>query len=729
MTRSKRLRLIKFVLFALPCFLISTQAIAERPRIGLVLGGGGARGFAHVGVLKVLEENRIPIDCVVGTSIGSLVGAAYATGRTPAEMEERIQKADWDDLLSTSLPRQSNTFRQKQDSRYSLLVELGLSDTGELKLPDSAISTQKIGFFLRELTFAGTVANFDQLGIPYRAIATDFETGEMVVQKDGDLVTAMRASMSVPGVFPVVEAGGRYLVDGGLVRNLPIDVARDTCADVVIAIDVGSAPLKAPQIRNIFSVADQYTRLMMIQNVQPQLASLTKKDVLISPEFGDLSSADFAKGAELIQIGTTAALNALPQLSQFSVSDEEYGKWLERRTTMRLQPKQVREVAVDRGNVVNPEVLKKVLDIQIDEPLNSTEFHDNLLDVYARGDHSQISYDLGLGTNGDLLSILPIEKSWGPNYLRFGLSFATDFTSSHPWNISAQYRRTWINDLGAEWKTMLQMGSSASVSTEFYQPLKIDESIFISTYYQYFRGPLSLWLEDENIAEYTYNKSSFGIDFGSVISNSAELRVGPVFNNYSGNRAIGQVELPDFTSHDYGIRFNLFYDNLDNFFFPKNGISLNAYGYYALGVGNQMEDYGVYGVVYRHAISVGKDSVVFKLKAQDTYNTPPLFSDVKWLGGFLNLSSYNYQQMVGDKFIFGSAQYLKSIGLLSGSYIGTALEFGRVYDQLTSGVDDGWHYSGTVYLAYDSYLGPLYLGAAYGDNRQARFYMMLGKQF
>ncbi|MGL4995329.1 MAG: patatin-like phospholipase family protein, partial [Deefgea sp.] len=253
MLKHKRSSLIKYAVLVLPCVFLSLQALAERPRVGLVLGGGGARGFAHVGVLKVMEENRIPVDCVIGTSIGSLVGAAYAVGRTPAEMEERILKADWNDLLSTSLPRQKNTFRQKQDSRHSLLIELGLSDSGEIKLPDSAISTQKIGFFLRELTFAGTVANFDQLAIPYRAIATDFETGEMVVQKDGDLVTAMRASMSVPGVFPVVEAKGRYLVDGGLVRNLPVDVARETCADVVIAIDVGSAPLKSNEIKNIFS--------------------------------------------------------------------------------------------------------------------------------------------------------------------------------------------------------------------------------------------------------------------------------------------------------------------------------------------------------------------------------------------------------------------------------------------------------------------------------------------
>jgi NTE family protein len=411
------------------------------------------------------------------------------------------------------------------------------------------------------------------------------------------------------------------------------------------------------------------------------------------------------------------------------VSPEEYQQWSERRASLRLKPKLVKEVTVETGKVVNPEVLKKVLDIDLDQPLHSTEFHDNLMQVYARGDHSQINYDLGQGESGDTVAILPIEKSWGPNYLRFGLSFATDFTNSHPWNISAQYRRTWLNELGAEWKTMLQVGNSAMVQTEFYQPIKLDESMFISTYYKYFRGPLSIWFEDEDIAQYTYSKSSIGLDFGSILSNHSELRVGPVINNYSGNRTIGQVQLPDSSNHDYGVRFNVFYDDLDNYFFPKNGQFFNTYGYYATGVGNNHKDYGIYGFVYRKAIPLGDDALQFKLKGQNTYNTPPLFSDVKWLGGFLNLSSYNYQQLIGNQFAYGSAQYLHSIGFLSGSYLGTALEVGRVFDNYNTDVDEVWHYSGSVYLAYDSYLGPLYLGAAYGDNRQARFYMMLGKQF
>ncbi len=730
MTRKLRYPSLKQALLCWSLLVLTSPVWAERPRIGLVLGGGGARGFAHVGVIKVLEQNRIPVDCVIGTSIGSLVGAAYAAGRNPNEMQTRIVRANWDDLISSTLPRQLNTFRRKQDDLYSLInVEFGLSDGGDIKLPSAAISTQKIEFFLRDLTFAGTVKDFDQLAIPYRAIATDMEDGSMVVQDSGDLVTAMRASMAVPGIFPAVNTENRMLVDGGLVRNLPVDVARETCADVVIAVDVGSPPLKRDQIKDVFSVADQYTRLMMIQNVAPQLKSLSSQDVLITPEFGDISASDFKKGVELIDAGEVAANRVLTQLQRYSVSPQEYAAWQSQRNELRLQPKPVQRIDVAPTNVVNPEVLKNALNIDINQPLASNEFHDHLMQVYAKGDHSQLDYELRQTGDGEAVSILPIEKSWGPNYLKFGLSFATDFSGSQPWNISAQYRRTWLNDLGAEWKTTAQIGSSSMINTEFYQPLLLNEAMFLSTYYRYFTGPLSIWQGDQQLAEYEYNKSSVGLDFGSVLSTHTELRIGPVFNEYSGKRSVGSLVFPESSNYDYGIRFNAFYDNLDHYFFPKNGSYFNAYGYYTLGVGKQQENYARYGFVYRKALPIDSDAIHFTLKAQSTYGEQPPFADVKWLGGFLNLSSYNYQELVGERFVYGSLQYLHATSFLSGSYVGSALEVGGVFDTQDQRLDDALHYSASVYLAYDSFLGPLYFGAAYGDNRQARFYMMLGKQF
>jgi NTE family protein len=322
-----------FRIVATALILVTFETSFARPRVGLVLGGGGARGIAHVGVIKVLEDNHIPVDCVIGTSVGSLVGAAYASGRTTDDMRNRIETADWARMFYGQAPRQSFPFRRKQDDALSMLgVELGLGDDGELKIPFAAISTQAIEYFLRSLTYGATVQNFDKLPIPYRAVATDFVTGEMVVLKDGDLVTAMRASMAVPGIFPAVPAGGRTLVDGGLVRNLPVDVARQLCADVVIAVDVGAPPLGMNEIKNILSVGDQYTRLMMIQNVRPQVTNLSAKDVLIVPEFGALGSTDFDRGAEIEPVGEAAAKKMLPQLKKYAVSPAEYEAWSKKRT-------------------------------------------------------------------------------------------------------------------------------------------------------------------------------------------------------------------------------------------------------------------------------------------------------------------------------------------------------------------------------------------------------------
>ncbi|MDG0817155.1 patatin-like phospholipase family protein [Bdellovibrio svalbardensis] len=716
---------------ALFCFLNSGQALAKRPRIGLVLGGGGARGFSHVGVIKVLEENRIPVDCIVGTSIGSLVGASYAAGRTPKEMQEQIEAVDWDDILSSEVPRQANTFRKKQDDSLSLLgLEAGITDKGELKLPLSAISTQKIEFFLRTLTFGGTTPTFDQLSIPYRAIATDLATGDMIVLKDGDLVTAMRASMAVPGVFPSVPVKGHTLVDGGLVRNLPVDIARQTCADVVIAIDVGSPPLKSDELNDIFTVADQYTRLMMIQNVYPQIKSLSADDLLITPQLGLLSSSDFKQNRAFIDAGEAAARAALPQLKRYSVSPAEYKTWQDQHFSKRLKPAPVKNVIVSPSKWVNPEVMKGALDVKPGALLPQQTFHSRLLELYARGDYSQLDYELLYNPEGQTVSLLPVEKSWGPNYLNFGLSLGTDFQGSSPWNIAAMYRRTWVNSLGAEWKTIAQMGSSTLLSTEFYQPLQLSGYAFTSPYLVYTENPLALWKEDSEIAEYRYSKTSTGIDIGSGWTRFGEVRFGPLYSTYRGTRQIGSALLPDVRTFDYGLRLNLLYDQLDHFFFPRSGQYLNIYGYYSLGGEDVISNYNRYGLNFRAAIPTGRGGAFqVTLKGQNANGDRPAFVDVNWLGGFLNLSSYRYQQLIGDQYAYGSLQYYKMFDFLSGSYWGLAMEGGRLFNPVDPSVTDAWHSSVTAYLAYDSILGPLYFGGSYGDNHQSRFYLMLGKQF
>lgn len=727
---SKWMILITAIFFAAGS-VQAAQTAKKRPRIGLVLGGGGARGFAHIGILKVLEDNHIPVDCIVGTSIGSLVGGSYAAGRTPEEMRKLVKAADWNTLLYAQAPREAFPYRRKQDDKFSMLnVEIGIADNGQVKLPSAAISTQQIELFLRSLTYGGTVKDFDQLSIPFRAIATDLVTGDMVVLKDGDLVTAMRASMAVPGVFPAVPTGGRVLVDGGLVRNLGVDVAKQTCADVVFAIDVGAPPLSQDQINNILSVADQYTRLMMIQNVNPQKKSLSHADVVMTPEFGDLGSSDFEKSDTMYAIGEKAALKSLDQLKRYAVSDEEFKKWETHREKNKLKAKPIKEVSVGSSGWTNPDVLKSALKVKTGELLPQDDFANHLTNLYARGDFSQLDYELLDATDGQKLYILPVLKSWGPNYLNLGLSLGTDFDTSYPWNLTAMYRRTWVNDLGAEWKSIVQVGSSAMYYTEFYQPLQLSGSSFVSPYFRFTRNPVAVWSSGVHVAQYEYSKSSVGLDVGAGFTKFGEVRLGAVYNDSEASLEIGSPLLDSAREYDYGLRLSLYFDQLDNYFFPTRGQYLNLYGYYSLGASENLENYGLAGFEFRAGTPIGHGAIQWTLKAQTTQGkSNETLANINWLGGFLNLSSYHYQELLGEQFAYGSGQYYHPLGLLSGTYWGFAAEIGRVFDYVERDIADKWHNSVTLYFAYDSVLGPMYLAGAYGDNHAGAMYFMLGKQF
>lgn len=706
---------------------------SERPRIGLVLGGGGARGLAHIGILKVLEEARIPIDCVVGTSIGSLVAGAYAAGRTPAEMEERATEANWDDLLSSNLPRQLSAIRKKQDDQLNLVgIELGLKDSGEVALPSAAISTQKIELFLREMTFGGTVSSFDALAIPYRAVATDIENGEMVVLKDGDIVTAMRASMAVPGLFPAVSHGSRLLVDGGLARNVPVDVARSLCADVIIAVDVGAQPLNREDINSILSTADQYTRLMVAQNVKPQLDSLTPRDILITPNLANLSSSDFKRGKDLISKGEEAATLSLYQLSKYALPEAEYKAWQQQRLAKKMSPQPVQMVEVTPMRNINPDVLKEAVDVRIGIPLESDIFHKRLSEVYARGDFSQLDYELTEHGGAQRLTLIPIEKDWGPNYLSFGLGMGTDFEGNNPYSLTAMYRRTWINSLGAEWKTSLRVGDTMAFQSEFYQPLQLDGYAFIAPSIQFKSSPVSFWFNGENVAQYSYKQSRIGLDLGSSLTRFGEVRLGVAYQHYDAAKQIGENFGPYDVLGDYGVSMSMYYDQLDNLNFPGKGNLFHLSSYYALKGQGDFNPYGRVVMDAEHAFSVGEVKGNFSVRGHYSHKQGPFMPDSQSLGGFLNLSSYRQNELLGKHTLYAKAQIYSPVTLLGlsvgGSYLGAAFEMGRAFN--SSDIDkEGWHNSVTGFWAADTYLGPFYLGAAYGDNKKLRYYLMLGNQF
>src|SRR5688572_12791384 len=281
---------------------------AQRPRIGLVLSGGGARGAAHIGVLKVLEENRVPVDAIAGTSMGAVVGGLYASGLSAKDIERVMTSVDWQDAFLDRPPRTDLNFRRKlEDQNFLVKFPLGLKG-GKFRLPRGLVQGQKLTQILRGLTLpVAQIQHFDDLAIPFRAIATDIVTGERVVIDRGDLTTAMRASLSAPGVFSPVDFEGRMLVDGGLTSNLPIDVAREMGVDILIVVDCGFPLLERNKLDSVATVSNQMLAILIRSNTTAQRKSLTARDVIIDPALGDFSSLDFDSHARAMKIGEEAA--------------------------------------------------------------------------------------------------------------------------------------------------------------------------------------------------------------------------------------------------------------------------------------------------------------------------------------------------------------------------------------------------------------------------------------
>src|SRR5690554_7583090 len=425
-----------------------------RPKVGLVLSGGGAKGMAHVGVLRALEEMKVPVDMVVGTSAGSAVAALYASGMPVEEIERRFIELDWLSSFRDDPGRAYKPVRRKQDDwRLPLAPGLGVSMDG-IRLGGGLVTGQNLGFILNELTRnAALVEDFDELPIPFRAVATDLETGVEVVIGSGDLAEAIRASMSIPGVYAPVERSGRLLVDGGVANNLPVSVAREMGADVVIAVDITDPMMSADQLREAFSVVGQLTTLITRRNTDAQLAMLTDRDVLVHPDLEGFGSTDFYDAPVLFELGATAARDHAVSLNRLSVPEEQWVAYQSRRAADSWVPGPVVRVEIAQGERLATDFLRERIRQQPGEVLDVPELEADLKRIYGLGYYESVGWSLAPTEEGPALIVRAREKSWGPNYLSFGLNYEDNFEGNTRFNLAAGLRMTELNRLGAEWLT------------------------------------------------------------------------------------------------------------------------------------------------------------------------------------------------------------------------------------------------------------------------------------
>jgi NTE family protein len=636
---------------------IPASAETSRPKICLVLSGGGARGAAHVGVLKVLDEYRVPVDCVVGTSMGSLVGGAFATGMTLAEMDEILGKISTKLLFREKPPRQQLAMRRKEDDRTILFTpEVGIKD-GSLRIGKGIVSGVQLETVLRQLSKAKGYYHFDDLPIPYRAVATDLVTGKAVVFEEGDLAQVMRASMSVPGAVAPAEFDGKILVDGMLTSNLPVETAKAMGADIIIAVNVGTPLLKREQLTGILGVSGQMLSILTEQNVAASLAQLTERDILISPELGDYTTGDFDRLPAIAPLGEVAARKSADRLKALSLTPEDYAL-LRERQQVKVAPdnRPVDEIRFVNLQRVNQAQVKTVMETEVGSVVDEPTLDADMRRIYGTGDFEHVNYRFLEEPGKRVLSVEAIEKSWGPDYLRMGLGLSSDFGGDAYFNLLVSHRHTWINKLGAEWRNDIQIGHTSSFASEFYQPLDTSNYFFVAPHVNHERRSTTLYNGDDRIARYDMNTTLAGLDIGSQFYRYGELRIGAVIGTRDPSLDTGPITLKPSESsvkvRAYTAR--LIFDQLDSVNFPRSGWRMGAHVFDSnddLGSDDSYTKWDADGVA---AFSFGEHTVNLAFKAGGSIGDDPIprYDLFQW-GGFLQQSGYATGQLLGERIEFG----------------------------------------------------------------------------
>ena len=710
-----------------------------RPRIGLVLSGGGARGAAHIGVLKALEELRIPIDAISGTSMGAVVGGLYAAGVPAADIEKLMTSIDWQEAFRDKPSREDLSFRRKQDDTdFPVRLPLGVKG-GKVLLPKGLIQGQKLQQMLRSATLpVAHIDAFNDLPIPFRALATDLETGEAVILEAGDLTAALRASMSIPGVFAPVEIDGRLLVDGGIANNLPIEEVRALGAEVIIVSDV-SFPLQLrDQLNSPLEISNQMLAIMVRRETTRQRALLGGRDVVIEPPLGGASSFDFSNVRSAIGIGERATVGHTAQLNALSLSPAAYDAAVAERKPSEAPPVEIDFVRADERSRRHARMLESTLEPFVGQPLDVAALEQKITELYGLDLFETLDYELIEDGDQHGLLLRARRKSWGPNYVRFALNLQDDFEGNTSFNAAARFIVTELNALGAEWLTDLQIGEHPLLRSEFFQPLTYTPRYFIVPQVTFEVRNVPLIEDETRLAEFRVRNTEVALAFGRELGTWGEIRAGLRRGEGQRRVRIGDPTLPE-TDFEIGEFFTRFvYDEVDNVNFPRHGAQFTLQWDAAReGLGDDQTS-DILSMDWLIARTFGRrDTVVFWTSAGSTVSEPETaaIEDFFTLGGFLSLSGITPESIAGPHFGIARLLYYRQVGregpgfLNVATYAGLSLEVGNVWQESADANLDATRRDASVFLGLDTLIGPLYLAAGVDNGGETAFYLFLGRPF
>jgi len=711
-----------------------------RPRIGLVLSGGGARGAAHVGVLKILEELHVPVDAIAGTSMGAVVGGLYASGMSAAQIEKELATIDWEDAFRDRPQRSRLNFRRKLEDRDFLVqLPLGFRD-GRFQLPRGLIQGQKLTQLLRELTLpVAGIQRFDSLPTPFRAVATDLETGAAVTLKDGDLATALRASLSAPGIFTPVERDGRLLVDGGIADNLPIDVMREMHVDRLIVVDVGNPLVGRSKLDDVTTVANQMLAIMVRREAQEQIATLTPDDVVITPDMPRVSSYDFGSLIKAVRSGEAAADAQRTPIARLSVSSVEYAAWTAARQHPASMPL-VREVRAAPQSAAFARQVEDFFGALEGKPLDLSLLRRRANRYYGQGLLESLDYQLlpvsGEGSTSDMeFHVRP--NSWGPTYVRFGLRLQDDFRGNSSFDAATRVLFTELNSLGAEWLWDAQVGGNPRLGTQIYLPLTPRRRWFIEpTALFQIRAVPEFDADDLQVGELRVRSIRFGGSMGRELGQSAELRAGVEREIGKSRVRLGDVSDPprNFASNEFFTRFS--FDSLDSVAFPRMGEGITAQWRRRLSGRSLDRISDSVSLDARIARSWGRNTVIAWGSAGTLLNVE--LADARTyfpLGGFLNLSGIAADSLSGPHYSIGRLVYYRKVGsggegfLNVPMYAGMSLEAGNTWANRTDMSISAARKDMSLFFGLDTFVGPAWFAIGLDSRGGHAFYLSLGRGF
>lgn len=716
---------------------------ATSPRhdcIGLVLGGGGARGAAHIGVLKVLEREHIPVCVIAGTSMGAIVGSLYAVGYTPDELQKILGGLNWKDLLHDDPPRpELPMWRKDADFRYLLNLEIGFHD-GKVVLPTGFVQGQKLLMLLRRLLLpAWDVENFENLDIPFNAVAANLGNGMPVVLDHGNLALAVRASMSVPGAFAPTRYEGQLLVDGGILDNVPVDVARAMGATRMIVVDVGTPLASEKDLTNPIAILTQMLGVATLKSTQRQLRSLGPEDLLITPQLGDISSASFDQAERAMQIGEQAAEAMLPQLRRFSESPQRWAAWREAHRKRDFDPGLVRFVDVVDASGTDARVIKRQLADDVGKPLDVEQMDQQVSTIYGNGRYALLDWRPVERGGAQGVVITAHDKPWGPLYGKVGFQLSDDFSGHATYTVTAQVTATDINQSGARWTTGIWLGRITGLYSNFFQPLGGLQHAWVMPEVRFRSDTLPLYQGTHELAEYRMHRGNLGVTTGWSPDPRWDLTLRLARGYDYATLLVGDPDVfPDDHTQWASVRVGGTWDTLDNADFPTHGSRVHLeYEMYRQALGGAVSG-NVARLTGDWANSFGSGpfkryTVLLGLRGSSSNGNQEFMGSLvplDFIGGFLNLSGHVENSLFDDETLLGRMIVYRRMGTerLFGVplYLGASIEGGNTWDS-RSDVDLGsLIYAGSVFGGIDTVLGPLFLGIGHASDGANAWYLTFG---